>query len=417
MKRSKILILISCLIVSLIGVGAAKGAAKEESVLPVENTLPAEKEDPMALTAVSAILIEGSTGEVLYAKKEDMEMPPASITKIMTLLLILEALESGQINLTDLVTVSEHAAGKGGSQVYLEPGETQTVEDMIKCISIASANDAATAMAEHIGGSEEAFVVSMNEKAKQLGMEHTRFANCTGLDAEGHYSSAKDVALMSRELITRFPQISQYSTTWMDTIVHKTRRGESEFGLTNTNKLVRTYEGITGLKTGSTSQAKFCLSATANRNNCDMIAVVMGCPSPKDRFEEAAKLLNYGFANCNVFQHTLTAADLAAVPVKNGVLEEITLAPPEEFRHLFLKGENLDEVTWEIEYPEAVEAPVAVGDPVAELVYRLGENETGGVPIGSAEEVERAGYWFYLEKIWKRLLMTYGVFGLTENWK
>lgn len=440
MKRSGILILIGCIVLTILGgAGTSErvearnernsliqekppatygfaflGETTEANILteeepekevPANEATAAESNDTMGLTAVSAILIEGSTGEVLYAKKEDIEMPPASITKIMTLLLVFEALEKGQIKLTDMVTVSEHAAGKGGSQVYLEPGETQTVEDMIKCISIASANDAATAMAEHIGGSEETFVASMNERAKQLGMEHTHFVNCTGLDAEGHYSSAKDVALMSRELITRYPQISEYSTTWMDTIIHKTRRGESEFGLTNTNKLVRTYEGITGLKTGSTSQAKFCLSATAKRNDCDMIAVVMGCPSPKDRFEEAAKLLNYGFANCKVFRHSLAAAELSVVPVKNGVLDKVLLTPPEEFRHLFLKGENLEDVTWEIEYPDSIEAPIGAGDQVAEVVYRLGDTEIGRMPIGAAEDVARAGYLFYVKKLWKQLLM------------
>lgn len=361
--------------------------------------------DSMNLTAVSAILMEGSTGTVLYEKMADSEMPPASITKIMTLLLTFEALEKGQISLSDMVTVSEHAAGKGGSQVYLEPGETQTVEDMIKCISIASANDAATAMAEHIAGSEEAFAKSMNERAKALGMEHTNFVNCTGLDVENHYSSARDVALMSRELITRFPEISKYSTTWMDTIIHRTKRGESEFGLTNTNKLVRSYDGITGLKTGSTDKAKFCLSATAHRNDCDMIAVVMGCPSPKDRFQEAANLLNYGFANCRVYSHSWDRDDISPVPVKRGVRENVAGIQQEPFKHLFLNGENPENVAAELRYEEELEAPVKEGDRIGTAVYLLDGKELGGVPICAAEDVERAGYGFYLRRLLGRLTL------------
>lgn len=221
------------------------------------------------LTAKAAVLIEGNSGEIILEKNKDTELVPASITKIMTLTLIMEALEEGKIQLTDSVSVSEYAASMGGSQVFLEPNETQTVDTMIKCISIASANDAAVAMAEKIAGSEPNFVKKMNEKAKELGMKHTQFKNCTGLDDDiksGHFSSAYDVGLMSRELIMKHPGISKYSTVWMDTIIHKTKKGESQFGLTNTNKLVRFYDGITGLKTGSTSKAKYCLSATAKRN-------------------------------------------------------------------------------------------------------------------------------------------------------
>jgi len=366
---------------------------------PVVRAEESEGKDTMELTAVSAVLMEGSTGQVLYAREAEKEMSPASITKIMTLLLIMEALDEGRIEKNQMVTVSEHAAGKGGSQVYLEPGETQTVQDMIKCISIASANDAATAMAEHIDGSEESFVERMNARAKELGMKHTNFVNCTGLDASGHYSSALDVAIMSRKLITGFPEISEYSTTWMDTIIHKTRRGESEFGLTNTNKLVRTYEGITGLKTGSTNEAKYCLSATARRNECDMIAVVMGCPSPKDRFEEAARLLNYGFAHCKIYQHELSSNEILPIPVKRGVQNQVTGVQSETFRHLFLHGENPEDVQYELEYPEYLEAPIEEGDPLAVIHYRLGEEEIGRVPICAAESVLKAGYGHYLRKM------------------
>lgn len=366
---------------------------------PVGAKTEENKSNQMNLTASSAILMEGSTGEILYSKDEKKELPLASITKIMTLLLIFESLEKGQIALTDQVTVSEHAASKGGSQVYLEPGETQSVQDMIKCIAIASANDAATAMAELVAGSEEAFAVKMNEKAKELGMEHTNFVNCTGLDVEGHYSCALDVALMSKELITRYPQISDYSTIWMDKIIHKTKRGESEFGLTNTNKLVRFYDGITGLKTGSTDEAKFCLSATARRNDCDMIAVVMGCPSPKDRFNEAAKLLNYGFANCILYTNEWSSEEIGMIPIANGVEELIPGKQMEPFHHLFLKGEKPEEVTAEFEIIPDLTAPIMEGDRLGEIVYRYQGNELGRSPVCAVSDVAKAGYGFYLSRI------------------
>lgn len=385
-----------------------EGEQEEGEQAAGEQAAAVEAADAAALelTAVSVVLMEGSTGTVLYSKKENSEMPPASITKIMTLLLIFEALDEGKISLADLVTVSEHAAGKGGSQVYLEPGETQTVEDMIKCISIASANDAAAAMAEFIAGSEEEFAKRMNSRAAELGMEHTNFLNCTGLDVENHYSSALDVAKMSRELITKFPEVSKYSTTWMDTIIHRTKRGESEFGLTNTNKLVRTYDGITGLKTGSTDKAKFCLSATASRNGCSLIAVVMGCPSPKDRFEEAAKLLNYGFANCTVYENEVAPSELLPVPVKGGVEESVQGRQAEPFRHLFLKGEDPEDVAVEIQYTEELPAPVAAGDPVGIILYTLDGTEIGRVPICADVGVARAGYGFYLERVFRHFLFS-----------
>ena len=223
----------------------------------------------LGLSAQSVILVEASSGSVLYENNSDEKLPPASITKVMTLLLIYEAVRDGKINWDDNVTVSAHAASMGGSQVFLEEGETQTVADMTKCIAIASANDAAVAMAEYIGGSEDGFVQQMNERAKQLGMNNTTFKNACGLDTDGHLTTARDISIMSRELIYNFPEITQYTTTWQDTITHKTRKGESEFGLTNTNKLVKWYNGATGLKTGSTGKAKYCLSATAEKNGIE----------------------------------------------------------------------------------------------------------------------------------------------------
>ena len=226
-----------------------------------EDKDKAKKSD--VISAPSAILMETSTGQIIYEKDPDSKRPPASVTKVMTLLLIFDALDTGKIKLEDEVATSEYAASMGGSQVFLEPGETQTVDTLIKCISVASANDACVAMAEYISGNEEEFVAQMNERAKELGMENTHFENCNGLDAKGHLTTARDIALMSRELITKYPQIHDYCTIWMENITHTTKKGSSEFGLSNTNKLIRNYEYATGLTTGSTSKAKFCISATA----------------------------------------------------------------------------------------------------------------------------------------------------------
>ena len=351
------------------------------------------------VSAVSAVLIEGSTGEILFEKEKDKELVPASITKIMTLNLIFEALDSGKLSLDDSVTVSEYAASMGGSQVFLEPNETQTVNDMIKCITIASANDAAVAMAEKIAGSEEAFVGKMNEKAKALGMQHTQFKNCTGLDDDitsGHYSSAYDVALMSRELITKHPEISNYSTVWMDKIVHKTKKGETEFGLTNTNKLVRFYDGITGLKTGSTSKAKYCLSATARRNDMDLIAVVMAAPDHKKRFSEAQSLLDYGFANCSIYKDLDIAASLEAVPVQGGTQPSVKATTDSVFSHVFTTEADTDNIQRTITYDENIQAPVKKGAKIGMIEYFYENQSIGSIPIVAGESVDEAGFKDYL---------------------
>ena len=351
------------------------------------------------VSAVSAVLIEGSTGEILFEKEKDKELVPASITKIMTLNLIFEALDSGKLSLDDSVTVSEYAASMGGSQVFLEPNETQTVNDMIKCITIASANDAAVAMAEKIAGSEEAFVGKMNEKAKALGMQHTQFKNCTGLDDDitsGHYSSAYDVALMSRELITKHPEISNYSTVWMDKIVHKTKKGETEFGLTNTNKLVRFYDGITGLKTGSTSKAKYCLSATARRNDMDLIAVVMAAPDHKKRFSEAQSLLDYGFANCSIYKDLDIAASLEAVPVQGGTQPSVKATTDSVFSHVFTTEADTENIKRTITYDENIKAPVKKGAKIGMIEYFYENQSIGSIPIVAGESVDEAGFKDYL---------------------
>lgn len=357
------------------------------------------------ITSPSVVLIEGSTGTIIYEKNKDERLKPASITKIMTLLLIFDALDAGQIQLTDEVTVSEYAASMGGSQVYLEPNEVQTVETMIKCISIASANDASVAMAELICGSEEEFVAKMNRKAKELGMNNTNFVNCCGLDVDNHYSSAYDVALMSRELITKHPEISNYSTVWMDTIIHNTRRGQSEFGLTNTNKLVKFYNGITGLKTGSTSLAKYCLSATARRNNMDLIAVVMAAPDTKTRFLEASKLLNYGFANYSIYTDDNTDIVISPVKVNKGVFDEAQGEAGKVFSYLCVKGQDPEQIRKEVMLYEEIQAPVAIKDKIGEIIYYYGDEEIGRVDILSTQEVAKARFRDCFIKVLRRFFL------------
>ena len=358
------------------------------------------------ISAVSAVLIEGSTGDIIYEKDKDKELVPASITKIMTLTLIFEALDNGKLTLETPVSVSEYAASMGGSQVFLEPNETQTVDTMIKCISIASANDAAVAMAEKIAGSEEAFVKKMNEKAVALGLKHTQFKNCTGLDdniESGHFSSAYDVALMSRELITKHPEISNYSTVWMDTIIHKTKKGETEFGLTNTNKLVRFYDGITGLKTGSTSKAKYCLSASARRDDMDLIAVIMAAPDHKKRFSEAQALLDYGFANCHIYRDTDIAQALKPVPVQGGKEDQVVPVPKSTFSYLLKNEDSSAAPTRKISYFDAQKAPLKKGAPVGSVDYYEKDKKIGSVVLAASKDIPAAGFTDYLLALTKKL--------------
>lgn len=358
--------------------------------------------EEITLASEAYVLMEGSTGEVLVEKNATKQLRPASITKIMTLLLIFEAVQSGKISLTDEVSVSEHAASMGGSQVYLEPYEKQPVETMIKCISIASANDASVAMAEFIAGSEEAFVAQMNERAAQLGMENTHFVNCYGLDTDGHYSCALDVAKMSRELIMNHPEISNYSTVWMDTFVHTTSRGQTEFGLTNTNKLIKSYQGITGLKTGSTGLAKYCLSATARRDDMNLIAVIMAAPDTKTRFQEAAELLNYGFANYQLYRHDFSEDQIKSVPVRSGVAKEIALVPQQEFAKLCGKDIKKDSIELVLTYEESLNAPVAAGTPAGRASFVYEGKELGSVPLVTADAVAKAKYSDVLLSVWKQ---------------
>lgn len=408
MRKTTALIILSILFLLL--VPNALFSAKIQATKPdLDDAIPviAMADPKMELASPSAVLMEGSTGTVLFEKNKDERLKPASITKIMTLLLIFEALESGQIKLTDDVSVSEHAASMGGSQVFLEPYEVQKVETMIKCISIASANDASVAMAEHIAGSEEEFVARMNKKAKELGMNNTNFVNCSGLDDDNHYTTAYDVALMSRELITKYPQISNYATIWMDTFVHTTKKGRTEFGLTNTNKLIKSYKGITGLKTGSTSVAKYCLSATARRNNMDLIAVIMAAPDTKTRFMEAAKLLNYGFANYTIYVDDNKDLVLDPVRVVKGKSDFVKGHVGEEFSYLCDKQKSPDKIRKEVILTEKIQAPVKAGDKIGEIVYYYENAKIGSIDIHALSDVDKAGFMDCFGKTLKRFFVAY----------
>ncbi|MCD8130902.1 MAG: D-alanyl-D-alanine carboxypeptidase [Lachnospiraceae bacterium] len=321
---------------------------------------------------------------------------PASITKIMTLLLTFEALSEGKIDLTDSVITSDYAAGMGGSQVYLESGEVQTVETLIKCITVASANDASVAIAEYIAGSEGAFVDLMNNKAVSLGMVDTHFEDCCGLtDSDSHYSSAKDVAIMSRELITLYPEVFDYTGIWMEDITHVTARGESVFTLSSTNKLLKTYPYTTGLKTGSTSKAKFCISATAKKDDIEMIAVVMGCENSADRFTEAAALLNYGYSVSSLYvDENLYTLD--ALEVTGAIVKEADIAYSGAFRYLDTENRDISQIVKSFELPEKVEAPVEEGQVAGYAVYSLNGQEIGRTEIVYTQTIDAASLWdFY----------------------
>ena len=361
-------------------------------------TLYIPVEAALDITSPSVILIEASTGQVIYEKNASERRSPASITKIMTLLLTFEALENGKISLKDSVLTSEHAASMGGSQVFLEAGETQNLETMIKCIVVASANDASVAVAEHIAGSEQAFVDLMNEKAVELGMADTHFEDCCGLsDSDLHYLSAKDVAIMSRELITNYPQIYDYTGIWMEDITHTTQRGGSTFTLSSTNKLIKQYPYTTGLKTGSTSKAKFCISATARKDGIDLIAVVMGCENGKVRFAEAASLLNYGFSVSNLFRDENDFA-LEDLPIKGALEASVGIAFKEPFVYLDTENRDISAIQKTLELPEQVDAPVTEGDVVGYAVYTLSGKELGRTEIVYTESLERASFSDYFKQ-------------------
>ena len=361
-------------------------------------TVPVSAVD-MNIPAKSAVLMDVATGTLLYEQEAHTPLAPASVTKVMTMLLIMEAIDTGRIHWDDAVTTSEAAAAKGGSQVYLKVGEIMSVSDMVKSIAVSSANDCACAMAEHIAGSEKAFVDLMNKRAKELGMNDTNFVNCTGLDdddsAKNHKTSAYDIALMSRELLKNHPDIKKYTTIWMDTV----RNGA--FGLSNTNKLVRFYQGATGLKTGFTSQAGYCLSASALREDMELIAVVMGCETSKERFAACKSMLDYGFAG---FALITPQTEKAEIPVKLGVANAVTAVPAGEDAVLLDKAQK-NQVSQQVVLEEQIDAPVSKGQRLGTLYIKAGEQVLKEIPMVAETAVEKLTFWQMFSRIFQKLVM------------
>lgn len=365
----------------------------------------AEPSTDLGLQSKSAILMEATTGKVLYENNADEIVSPASITKIMTLILIFDAINQGKISYDDVVTTSEYAKSMGGSQVFLETGEQQTVETLIKCIVIASGNDASVCMAEYIAGSETEFVRMMNERAQSLGMTNTVFKDCCGLcDSMEHHTSARDVAIMSRELITKYPEIHNYSKIWMENITHVTNKGSSEFTLANTNKLLKQYEWTTGLKTGSTSLAKYCLSATACKNDIKLIAVIMGAPDYKLRFSEAVTLLNYGYSVVQMYRdENIDISD--NIKISGGVKKTAKIETQNDFVYICGKDEATDNIYKSVKLEKKIKAPAKAGDVVGKIEYYIGDKNIGEVNLCLKEDVRKAGYMDYLKKMWYKYIM------------
>ena len=384
----------------------ARAVSRETAQIQAEAGNGAASQTAIQISAPSAVLMEASTGQIIYEKGADDKRSPASVTKVMTLILIFDALAEGKIQLSDEVVTSAHAKSMGGSQVFLEEGETQTVETLIKCIVIASGNDASVAMAEYISGTEEAFVQQMNERAEGLGMTKTHFVDCCGLTEDpSHVTTARDIALMSRELIDQYPQIHNYSTIWMENITHVTKQGTKEFGLSNTNKLLRmaTNFKVTGLKTGSTSLAKYCLSATAEKDGVRLIASIMAAPDFKARFADAQTLLNYGYANCKLYEDK-EGITLPEISVEGGIKSGAELVLNGTFRYLSLKGEDLSSVEKKLVLSESLPAPVEPGQKAGVLEYLLNGEKIGEMDVVTAEAVREAQYGDYLKwmiKIWR----------------
>lgn len=359
------------------------------SVVPVNALSETE------ITAPAAVLMDANSGKILYEKNAHDQRPCASITKVMTLTLVMEAIDSGKIHLDDVVTTSAHAASMGGSDIWLEEGEQMSVDDMIKATAVASANDAAVALAEFVSGSEDDFVAAMNEKAKSLGMEDTTFLNCNGLDEEGHITSAFDVALMSRELI-KHEKIFDYTSIWIDYL----RGGETQ--IVNTNKLLKSYNGITGLKTGTTGDAGSCISATAERNGLSLIGVVLGAASGTDRFRDAATLLDYGFANFESRQLTLSD-ELAPINVENGMQDTVGAACEDSAWLTVPKGEG-EGVKESLDIPATISAPVADGDVVGSLTFTLSGEEIAAFDIVATEDVAEKSFGSIVSLLFRSMI-------------
>lgn len=366
------------------------------SMFSFTHSFAKEKTEDTLVSAKSAVLVDANSGAVLYALNENKKLPMASVTKIMSLLLVMEAVDSGKITYQDKVSVSKNAQSMGGSQIWAEEGETFTVDELLKATAIASANDACTALGEYVAGSSDEFVKRMNERALQLGMKNTHFDNCTGLDdtTDKQYSSAYDIALMSRALL-KYEHILEYTTTWMDSL----RSGETE--LVNTNRLIRSYSGITGLKTGTTSKAGFCVSATATRENTSLIAVVMGSETSEDRFASAASLLDYGFANYESVTPKIDTSKISSVDVNFGTKTSIVPVFESQPCILVEKGSS-DKIDMKVKVNKNMEAPIHKGDPLGEIIFTADGKEVGRTKLISRSEVERLNFLSVLKELFKR---------------
>lgn len=401
MKRNIVAILLVLTILICNNPYIQRAEANQPDMIAVNG----ENSTDLGIQSKAAILMEASTGKILYENNADEIVSPASITKIMTLILIFDAINEGKIDYDDVVTTSEYAKSMGGSQVFLETGEKQTVETLVKCIVVASGNDASVCMAEYIAGSETEFVRMMNERARELGMTNTVFKDCCGLcDSMEHHTSARDVAIMSRELITEYPEIHNYSKIWMENITHVTNKGSIEFTLANTNKLLKQYEWATGLKTGSTSLAKYCLSATACKDNIELIAVIMGAPDYKVRFSEAVTLLNYGYSVVSMYSDKNDEIN-REIKISGGVKKTVKIEPEKEFVYICGKDEVINNITKKVKLEKKVKAPAKSGSVVGKTEYYIGDNMIGEVNICLIENVRKAGYVDYLKKMWYKYIM------------
>ncbi|CCZ04719.1 putative uncharacterized protein [Eubacterium sp. CAG:603] len=401
MKRNIVAILLVLTILICNNPYIQRAEANQPDMIAVNG----ENSTDLGIQSKAAILMEASTGKILYENNADEIVSPASITKIMTLILIFDAINEGKIDYDDVVTTSEYAKSMGGSQVFLETGEKQTVETLVKCIIVASGNDASVCMAEYIAGSETEFVRMMNERARELGMTNTVFKDCCGLcDSMEHHTSARDVAIMSRELITKYPEIHNYSKIWMENITHVTNKGSIEFTLANTNKLLKQYEWATGLKTGSTSLAKYCLSATACKDNIELIAVIMGAPDYKVRFSEAVTLLNYGYSVVSMYSDKNDEIN-REIKISGGVKKTVKIEPEKEFVYICGKDEMINNITKKVKLEKKVKAPAKSGSVVGKTEYYIGDNMIGEVNICLIENVRKAGYVDYLKKMWYKYIM------------
>lgn len=376
----------------LLGVALATFLAAAPVAMAAEEKAPAVPN--LAPNARSAVLLDADTGTVMLDKNPDEKLPPASITKIMTMLLVMEAIDQGKLSMDDKVRTSEYAASMGGSQIFLEPGEEMTVRDLLKGIAMASGNDASVAVAEKIAGSEDAFVKMMNDRAKQLGMKNTHFMNCNGLPAEGHYTSARDIAIMSRELL-KHPEITQFTSAYQDYLRKDTAK---PFWLVNTNKLVRFYNGADGLKTGYTAEAKFCLSASAKRDNLRIIAVVLGEPNTKTRNAEVSQMFDYAFSHYASHSIFKTGDSMGTFRVSKGVQRDVPLTAKHPYSLLVRKGEAAEGIRHELQMNDGLKAPIAAGQPIGKLVVYRGDKQVAEFPIESPVNVDKAGLWTMMKR-------------------